>query len=102
MSETSRKFLEKNCPELLEEKNLRSFLLKLDDFIIAEVIAANISALFAEGKPELPKPWDYYNIFEREKEKFEKEDAKRKLEEYKESRRQYIQEYNDRKQQGLI
>ena len=41
MSETSRKFLEKNCPELLEEKNLRSFLLKLDDFIIAEGLDQN-------------------------------------------------------------
>lgn len=33
MSENSRAFLEKNIPELLEETNLRSFLLKLDDFI---------------------------------------------------------------------
>lgn len=41
MSEPSRRFLEKNCPELLEEKNLRSFLLKLDDFITAEGLDEN-------------------------------------------------------------
>lgn len=36
MSEDSRKFLEKNCPELLKETELRRFLLQLDDFITAE------------------------------------------------------------------
>jgi len=36
MSEGSRKFLKKNCPELLKETELRRFLLKLDDFITAE------------------------------------------------------------------
>ena len=33
MSKTSKAFLEKNIPEILEEKDLRSFLMKLDDFI---------------------------------------------------------------------
>jgi hypothetical protein len=41
MSDTSRKFLKKNCPELLKENNLRSFLLKLDDFIITEGLDEN-------------------------------------------------------------
>lgn len=36
MSEESRAFLEKNCPELLKETNLRSFMIKLDDFITME------------------------------------------------------------------
>lgn len=34
MSEESRAFLEKHCPELLKETNLRSFLIELDDFIV--------------------------------------------------------------------
>lgn len=33
MSESSKTFLEKHYPELLEEKNKRSLLIKLDDFI---------------------------------------------------------------------
>ena len=33
MSKTSKAFLEKNIPEILEEKDLRLFLMKLDDFI---------------------------------------------------------------------
>lgn len=33
MSEASRLFITENCPELLKENNLRSFLLKLDNFI---------------------------------------------------------------------
>lgn len=36
MSESSRVFLNKNCPELLKESNLRRFLIKLDDFITME------------------------------------------------------------------
>ena len=41
MGEVSKAFLEKNCPELLEENNLRSFLLKLDDFITREGLDEN-------------------------------------------------------------
>lgn len=41
MSESSRAFLNKNCPELLEESNLRRFLLKLDDFITMEGLDEN-------------------------------------------------------------
>lgn len=33
MSESSRQFLQRNCPELFESDNLRAFLLALDDFI---------------------------------------------------------------------
>lgn len=33
MSTRSRLFLEKNCPELLKETNLRQFLLDFDEFI---------------------------------------------------------------------
>ena len=36
MSKRSRDFLEKYCPELLKETNLREFQLKLDDFITME------------------------------------------------------------------
>lgn len=33
MSQSSRAFIEKNCPKVLQEKDLRSALLALDDFI---------------------------------------------------------------------
>lgn len=36
MSNESKRFLEKNCPEVLKETELRSFLLELDDFITME------------------------------------------------------------------
>jgi len=41
MSEQSKTFLRENCPELLKEVNLRSFLSKLDDFIIVEGLDEN-------------------------------------------------------------
>ena len=41
MSEESKAFLEKNCPDLLKENDLRSFLLKLDDFITMEGLDEN-------------------------------------------------------------
>lgn len=41
MSDNSKSFLKKNCPELLEEKDLRRFLLKLDDFITMEGLDEN-------------------------------------------------------------
>ena len=41
MSESSKAFLEKNCPELLKEDELRQFLLKLDDFITMEGLDEN-------------------------------------------------------------
>ena len=41
MSDKSRTFLEKNCPGLLKETSLRSFLMQLDDFIIAEGLDEN-------------------------------------------------------------
>lgn len=41
MSESSKAFLEKNCPELLKENELRRFLLKLDDFITMEGLDEN-------------------------------------------------------------
>ena len=41
MSEESKAFLEKNCPDLLQETDLRSFLLKLDDYITMEGLDEN-------------------------------------------------------------
>lgn len=41
MSEKSREFLEIHCPELLKEKDLREFQLKLDDFITREGLDEN-------------------------------------------------------------
>ena len=41
MSESSKAFLKKNCPDLLKENELRKFLLKLDDFITMEGLDEN-------------------------------------------------------------
>lgn len=41
MSESSKAFLKKNCPELLKEDELRRFLIKLDDFITMEGLDEN-------------------------------------------------------------
>ena len=41
MSENSKVFLEKYYPDLLNENNLRQFLLKLDDFITMEGLDEN-------------------------------------------------------------
>ena len=41
MSETSKLFLVKNCPDLLLEDELRRFLLRLDDFITREGLDEN-------------------------------------------------------------
>lgn len=41
MSDKSKIFLQKNCPELLKEVSLKSFLSKLDDFIVMEGLDEN-------------------------------------------------------------
>ncbi len=41
MSERSKAFLQKNCPELLKVDKLRQFLLMLDDFITMEGLDEN-------------------------------------------------------------
>lgn len=41
MSQKSRAFLEKNCPDLLNETELRAFLLRLDDYITLEGLDEN-------------------------------------------------------------
>ena len=58
------------------------------DFILREVQAAYIG--LEKGKKP-PRPWDYYpELFEKEKEETE-------FAEYKERRRQYIEEFNRRR-----
>lgn len=48
-----------------------------DDFIIAEVIAANVLIPFGDNKSELPHPWDYYpGFFQKEKELWEENQLK--------------------------
>lgn len=41
MSDISKRFLKKYCPGLLEEKDLRRFLLELDDFIVMNGLDEN-------------------------------------------------------------
>lgn len=86
-----------------EEKRRRKEKI-IDAFIIAEVTAMNLAALFSsDEKIKFPKPWDYYDkIFDEEKEVFKQQELERQLEEYKEKRRAYVAEVNRRRQQGLM
>ena len=67
--------------------NIRRRLLReekqriMDNFIQAQAIAADISALFAkDGK--IAHPWDYYpELFEKEQKAYEKEEEARQWEE---------------------
>lgn len=74
-----------------------------DDFILAEVIANNIVSLFFPDKQSRTlKPWDYYEkMFTEEKEIFEKHDQERKFKEYQARRKDYFDEINRRRKQGL-
>lgn len=88
----------------IREENRRKKQKVIDDFIIAEVTALNLAALFSKKEDrKIPKPWDYYKtMFAEEKEAYEAKEEERALEEYKEKRRAYVAEYNKRRQQGLI
>ena len=75
----------------------------MDDFLLAEVIAHNMATmLFSENdKKPMEMPWDYYpSLFEKEKEIYEEKLRQIEFEEYKERRREYIAEFNRRRQQG--
>lgn len=88
----------------IREENRKHKQKVIDDFVIAEVTALNLAALFSKDKnKKLPKPWDYYKkTFEKEKLEYEAAEEQHQLEEYKEKRREYVEEYNKRRQQGLV
>lgn len=75
-----------------------------DVFLLAEVLTAQVSLLFSDKKEiELPHPWDYApELFEKEKESYQKYREEKELEEYKQQRIKYIQEINRRREQGLL
>lgn len=65
------------------------------NFVLSEII---VGKLLAEKPEDIPHPWDYYpELFEREKQLFDEADQKRKIEEYKEQRRKYVEEFNRRR-----
>lgn len=65
------------------------------NFLLAEVISRRI---FAEKEDEIPQPWDYYpELFEMEKQISDEAYRKKKIEEYKEQRRKYVEEFNRRR-----
>ena len=82
--------------------NIRRRLLReekqriMDNFIQAQAIAVDISALFAkDGK--IAHPWDYYpELFEKEQKAYEEAEEARQWEEYMEKRRAYNAEWNYR------
>ncbi|MBS5080679.1 MAG: hypothetical protein E7B11_28055 [Clostridiales bacterium] len=63
----------------------------------AELIAQNVWA----SKDQQPaKPWDYYpDLFEQEKEEYERIHTRMELETYKERRRIQMDEFNRRREQ---
>lgn len=83
-------------------ENIRRRLLReekqriMDNFIQAQAIAVDISALFAkDGK--MARPWDYYpELFEKEQKIYEEAEEARQWEEYMEKRRAYNAEWNYR------
>ena len=82
--------------------NIRRRLLReekqriMDNFIQAQAIAVDISALFAkDGK--IAHPWYYYpELFEKEQKAYEEAEEARQWEEYMEKRRAYNAEWNYR------
>jgi len=68
----------------------------MDNFIQAQAIAVDISALFAkDGK--IAHPWDYYpELFKKEQKAYEEAEEARQWEEYMEKRRAYNAEWNYR------
>ena len=69
------------------------------DFITAEV---NARYIFREEKQDIPHPWEYYpGLFAEEKVKYEVQKEQVALEDYKEKRKQYVEEFNRRRRQGM-
>lgn len=67
-------------------------------FILAEVLTRNLTR---EKGEEIPHPWEYYpELFEEERKNYETEKEKQEIENYKEARRAYVQEFNRRRQPG--
>lgn len=71
----------------------------MDNFILAEILTANFSALIS-GKGDIKRPWEYYpELFKEEQETYQKAEEDRKWEKYKENRRAYMAEWNRRRHQ---
>lgn len=89
----------------LRTKNQKRHQEIKDRFALIEALALNIAALFLHEKgkePVLMQPWDYYSGFEKEKAAYEEQVIARQFQEYQERRKEYIREFNRRKEQGLI
>ena len=86
-----------------EEKRKRKEKI-VDDFILAEVTAINFAyMLFPNENARTPQPWDYHEkLFAEEKEVFEENDQERRFQEYQARRKDYFDEINRRRQQGLM
>lgn len=68
------------------------------DFVMSEV---NARYIFQEEKQDIPHPWEYYPaLFADEQNRYEKQKEQKELEEYKEKRKCYVEEFNRRKRQG--
>lgn len=65
-------------------------------------LKAEVSALYFCGKEgqEPPHPWDYYpELFKDERAKYEETMQEKEFEEYKERKREYIEEMNRRRRE---
>ena len=72
-----------------------------DNFILSKALTLNLSTLFNE-KAELCNPWDFYpQTFKEDKEDYEQQKLEAQLADYRDKRRQWADEFNRRRQQGM-
>lgn len=72
-----------------------------DDFILAKVSTLNLAAMLA-GKNDFCNPWDFYpQMFQKDKEIYEAQTREAQLADYRKRRRQWADEFNRRRNQGM-
>ena len=72
-----------------------------DNFILSKALALNLSTLFSD-KAEFCNPWDFYpQTFKEDKEDYEQQKLEAQLADYRDKRRQWADEFNRRRQQGM-
>ena len=72
-----------------------------DNFILSKALALNLSTLFSDNT-EFCNPWDFYpQTFEKDKEDYEQQKLEAQLADYRDKRRQWADEFNRRRQQGM-
>ena len=72
-----------------------------DDFVMTKAYATNLANIIA-GKSELCNPWDFYpQLFAEDKDICKEQVQKAEWADYAHRRRQWVQEFNRRREQGM-